>query len=296
MEERDTADEPKAGALPPSGGRSPDWPPWFGFVGFLAAVFGAVTAVSVLGLIFGVEAGEEPSSLTIIGTLLQGVFFVVAAVLLAWTVARPRAWHFGLRRAPLGPTVRAAALGMGAFYLLTVAYAAIVRPDVEQGVTERLGAEDGTLLLIVAGVMVILVAPVVEEIFFRGFFYRALRTRYPVRFAAVFDGVLFGLIHYDFESSDSLLLLPPLALIGLLFCLVYERTGTLWAPIGMHAFNNMIAFAAQTPDGWRVAVVLGPLMLAACALAPRLLPDGPRALPVSPRRVGPDAQLSLPVE
>jgi membrane protease YdiL (CAAX protease family) len=144
--------------------------------------------------------------------------------------------------------------------------------------------------------MVILVAPLVEELFFRGFFYRALRSRFSLALAAVIDGLFFGLIHFDFEGADGLLLLPPLALIGVLFCLVYEWTGTLWAAIAMHAFNNAVAFAVQTADGWQVAVALGPLMLALCVLVPRLLPDGPRALPVSPRRVGPDAQLSLPVE
>ena len=60
--------------------------------------------------------------------------------------------------------------------------------------------------------------------------------------------------------------------------------------------NNTIAFAAQADDGWKVAVVAGPIMLAACAIVPRLLPDGPSPLPPAPSRVGPEAQLSLPIQ
>jgi hypothetical protein len=64
----------------------------------------------------------------------------------------------------------------------------------------------------------------------------------------------------------------------------------------MHAFNNTIAFSAQVDDGWKVAVVAGPLVLAGCVLVPRLLADGPAPLPPGPAQVGPRAQLSLPLQ
>jgi membrane protease YdiL (CAAX protease family) len=122
---------------------------------------------------------------------------------------------------------------------------------------------------------VIAVAPVVEEIFFRGFFYGALRSRYSPVVAALMNGLLFGSIHFN-GSAESLLILPPLALLGFIFCLVYEKTGSLYPVIGMHAFNNSLAYAVQADNGWQVSVVLGPLVLAGCALVPRLLPPGPR--------------------
>ena len=45
---------------------------------------------------------------------------------------------------------------------------------------EDLGADEGTFGLIAAGFMVICVAPFAEEFFFRGFFYRALRSRFSI--------------------------------------------------------------------------------------------------------------------
>lgn len=290
------ARDPDEPSSPPGAAESqPAWPPWFAFVGFGGALVATLIAVGLVFTFAGIEPGEDSAALTVVATLVQGVFFVGAAYVLARSVARPRAWHFGLRRSPLLPTVGWAALGMFAFYAIGAVYVVLVEPSAEQDVTESLGAGESTLGLIVAGLMVIMVAPVVEEVFFRGFFYRALRSRYPIAIAAVVDGLVFGVIHYDFEGADGLLLLPPLAALGLIFCLVYERTGTLYAVIGMHAFNNTVAFAAQADDGWRVAIVAGPLMLAAVAVVPALLPSGPAPLPPDGETDEQGTQLSLPI-
>ncbi len=275
----------------------PNWPPWFAFVGFVVALICTSIAALIIFTVAGVDPddGDSPAT-TVIATLLQGAFFVGVALVLARSIAPPRAWHFGLRQAPLWRTIGWAALGMLAFYVLTAIYATIVDPQAEQDVTESLGADSGTLGLIAAGTMVIVVAPFVEEFFFRGFFYRALRTRYPIVVAALVDGVIFGLIHFGFDGADGLLILPPLAFLGIIFCLVYEKTKSLWAVVGMHAFNNTIAFAAQVDDGWKMAVVAGPLMFVACVVAPRLMSNGPSPLPPGPSRVSPQAQLSLPIQ
>ncbi|NLT05393.1 MAG: CPBP family intramembrane metalloprotease [Solirubrobacterales bacterium] len=275
---------------------SPDWPPWFGFVGFLGAIVCTLIASGIVLAIAGVDEGDNSPAIVVVATLIQGIFFVGAALVLGRAVAAPRPWQFGLRRAPLWRTVGWAALGMLAFYVLTAVYAAIVQPDAEQDVVDSLGANDGTLGLVAAGLMVMVVAPFVEEFFFRGFFYRALRTRYPIYAAAVVNGAIFGIIHFSFDGADALLILPPLMFLGAIFCLVYEKTGSLWSVIGMHAFNNAVAFSAQVDDGWRIAVFAGPLMLAACIVLPRLMRDGPSPFPPARERVDPNPQLSLPVE
>ena len=258
--------------------RGPAWPWWFGLVGLLAGFTITTILVGTGAAIFGVEGSDDSPAIIIVGTLAQAIALCLAALLLANLVARPKAWHFGLRRTRLWPALGWAALGIVVFYILSAAYSPLVPNDVEQEVTEDLGADEGTLGLIVAGVMVMLVAPVAEEFFFRGFFYRALRSRFSVVVAAVVDGLLFGIIHYNFEGAEALLLLPPLALLGFIFCVVYEKTGSLFPVIGMHAFNNSVAYAATADGGWQVSVVVGPLVLAACLLAPRFFrPSAPPA-------------------
>ena len=58
-----------------------------------------------------------------------------------------------------------------------------------------------------------------------------------------------ALIHFDFAGADALLILPPLAVLGFIFCLVYERTGSLYPVIALHSINNSIAYAAQADGG-----------------------------------------------
>jgi membrane protease YdiL (CAAX protease family) len=247
----------------------PRWPAWYAAAGFAVALVGTLLAVSIVGAATGDVSDDEVSpTFTIVATLIQGLIFIGTAVLFASFTRPPRPWHFGLRPTRFWSGVGWAVLGMLSFYVFAAVYGAIVQPDIEQTVTEDLGADQGTLGLVAAGFMVVCVAPVAEEFFFRGFFYKALRSRFSILGAALIDGLVFGVIHYDFSGAEGLLIVPPLTVLGLMFCLVYERTGSLYPVIGLHAFNNAIAYGVQA-DGWEVSAVLGPLMLAACALVPK---------------------------
>jgi membrane protease YdiL (CAAX protease family) len=251
----------------------PRWPWWYGPVGFLAgAVVGLITA-GIAWAALGVEdPGESPGAI-IVGTLLLDGALVAVALLFASFVRRPRPWHFGLRRTPFWPAVGWAALGIFTFYVFAAVYTVAVQPDVEQTVAEDLGADESTIGLVAAGFMIICIAPFAEEFFFRGFFYGALRTRFSVAVAAIVDGIVFGLIHFE-GGTDGLLIVPPLAVLGVVFCLVYEQTRSLYPVVALHSINNSIAYAAQA-DGAAVSAVLGLLMLVACALVPRFTRPAP---------------------
>jgi len=257
--------------LPAGADPSPPWPTWYAPVGFLAG-FAITLVVSVIATIiaaaFGADPEETPPSMVVVLTLAQAAILCSTAVFLASRTRKPKAWHFGLRRAPFWSTLGWAVLGFVSFFIFVAVYSAIVSPDGEQDVTESLGADESTLALIAAGIVVIVVAPVAEEFFFRGFFYRALRSRLGILLAAAIDGLVFGLIH--FTGSDTLELLPVLGVLGFMFCLVYERTGSLYAPIALHAFNNSVAYGVAT-DTAAVSLVLGPLMLLGCMVGPRFL-------------------------
>src|SRR3954454_7322347 len=212
----------------PEGGEQPRWPAWYAGVAFVVGLVATLIAVGIVAAITGADSEDQSPAFTIFATLLQSAAFVGSAVLFASFVAPPRPWQFGLRGTRLWPAVGWAAVGMLSFFVLTAVYSALLHPDAKQSVTHDLGADQGTAGLIAAGAMIMVVAPAAEEFFFRGFFYRALRTRYPVLVAAAIDGALFGSIHYDFSGVDALLFVPPLALLGFIFCLVYERTGSIF--------------------------------------------------------------------
>jgi membrane protease YdiL (CAAX protease family) len=78
-----------------------------------------------------------------------------------------------------------------------------------------------------------LIAPVVEEIVFRGFLFSAFTNRWTVLRAAVLSSLLFGGVH-GYSWSGFLMV----TLFGILLCGVYWRTRSLWAPILAHALFN----------------------------------------------------------
>lgn len=266
---------PQPPPMPPElpEGAAPRWPAWYAGAGFVVGLVGTLVAVGIVMAFTGTDPDDQSPTFTIVATIVQSAVFIGTAVLFASFTRTPRAWQFGLRRTALWPAVGWAALGMVSFYVFAALYGVLLHPDVEQTVAEDLGADKGGFGLLAAGFMIICVAPAAEEFFFRGFFYRALRSRWSPLAAALIDGALFGSIHWD-GSTEGLLIIPPLAALGFMFCLVFERTGSIFPTIALHSFNNAIAFTAQA-DGGGVAAILGPLMLAACVAVPALLRPSP---------------------
>ncbi|YCM42190.1 type II CAAX endopeptidase family protein [Verrucomicrobiaceae bacterium 227] len=78
----------------------------------------------------------------------------------------------------------------------------------------------------------VIIAPVVEEVIFRGYIYPVVKRYSERSFAALFTGVLFGVIHFN------LLSLPTLAVMGVVLVVLYEVTGSLWVSIACHAAFN----------------------------------------------------------
>jgi membrane protease YdiL (CAAX protease family) len=84
----------------------------------------------------------------------------------------------------------------------------------------------------------VVVAPVVEEIFFRGFLFAGLRGRYGWQKAAVISSALFALVHLQPTA------VLPIFLLGLIFALLYERSGSIWPAVLMHVSSNALALGA----------------------------------------------------
>lgn len=79
-------------------------------------------------------------------------------------------------------------------------------------------------------------APIAEEILFRGFLHNALRTRLPVAVAILLQSALFGFVH-SYSVAHSIYA----AVLGALLTLVYEWRRTLLTPILIHSGINFVA-------------------------------------------------------
>jgi len=89
--------------------------------------------------------------------------------------------------------------------------------------------------LLFAGVIV---APFVEEVFFRGFVFTGLRERYGWIPAALLSAGLFALVH--FQPISFL----PIFLMGLIFAFLYQRSNSIWPGLIMHLATNVLGLGA----------------------------------------------------
>jgi uncharacterized protein len=255
-------------AVPPAQGV--DWPAWMAPVALigglvLAAVGGLVVDLPAIALGAKLTTSHTPPGLAIADTFVQDVAFVLAAVFCAQLGGRAvRAWQLGLRPPGVGWR-RAALMIVGLivlFIVLNVIWGALFNPGKEK-ILEQLGSNESAALLLLSAALTCVVAPISEEILFRGFIFTALRRWRGTIPAAVITGLLFGAVH---AGSAPVLDLVPLAALGFGLCLLYRYSGSLYPCIVAHSLNNSIAFASLEGWGWQAPVLVVAAIAAIAAL------------------------------
>ncbi len=148
----------------------------------------------------------------------------------------------GLGTRPLGATlIQAAGWLLLAYPLVGAGMMVVVlltgQQPVPQPVLQFFLNADGPGDRFLLAFMAVIVAPVFEEVVFRGFLYRVFKRYAGAVAGALLSGLLFSLVHVYLPAL--------LAFIVLAVCLtlVYEKTGSLWLPIGMHMLFNSVTLA-----------------------------------------------------
>jgi hypothetical protein len=230
-------------------------PLWTPFAVALAAFVLASIAYAVIASAAGLstaEADEAPGP--VLGaTFVQDALLIAGAVLaVGLGVKSGAAAALGLRTTRFWPAVGWAAAVLGAFWLASGILVAIFGEPPEQEITEEIKSEDGALALAGYVGITCLIAPIAEEVFFRGFLFPVLRARAGVAWGVVITGALFSLVHALGSPIEALIVL---FVLGAGLCLLYLRTGSLLPCIGLHALNNAISFAATKEMEWPVALL-----------------------------------------
>jgi hypothetical protein len=145
----------------------------------------------------------------------------------------------GLRR-PLRSPVRPAIIAYLVYVGIAIVLAAIIRPE-QEDLTRELGFHESAFGAIAAALLIVVAAPLSEEIFFRGFMFAGIRRAAPFWVAAGCSAAVWGLFHYTGPGSWGVCL--QLAIFGVILAWLYERTGSIWPTIAVHMFNNALAFA-----------------------------------------------------
>ena len=245
----------------------PRWPAWYGLAALAMALVIAIIASGILFAVLkvaGADVSSNSPGVNIVATLIQDFALAGCAIWLARQVSPPRPWQFGLRPVPFLRGLKWAAIAFAIYFGFQLLYLAVVNPHEKQTTLQDLGAGNGALSTLFIGLLVVGVAPLVEEFFFRGFFYGALRTSFPFLLAALLDGLVFGAVH----APTGIEAVPPLIALGFALCVAFEKTGSILPGIVLHSLNNMIAFGSDKDGSWAVAGATAGLVLLACVTLP----------------------------
>lgn len=217
-----------------------------------AAPWDAVDALSVGAVIFLVPQ-------VAVGVLVQSIFrqtdsvyvnFLMVAGIEAgslWLLARflrRRGASFrelGFKK-PHGRDVLYVFMAFGVYFVLLATALGLINHYVPgfNGEQEQItGFEDasGPGLLITFMALVVL-PPLAEEIVFRGFLYKGLRTKFKVLPSALIVSGLFAFAHAQWNVAVDTFIL------SMVMIFVLERSKNLWVTVGLHALKNSIAFLA----------------------------------------------------
>ena len=256
----------------------PRWPLWSPFAGMLGTLMVAIVGVGVIALLAelaGVDtSGDTPPGITIGGTYLQDLALVGAAVLLAARLDPPATpGKFGLRLTRWWPAVGWTLLAWAGFFAFSAVWAQLLDITESDDLPQELGVDSSTLALVAVAILVCVLAPIAEEVFFRAFCFTALRRTLGMLPAAILTGVIFGAIHLGGTGIEFIV---PLMVFGFFLCLLYVWTNSLLPCIVLHALNNALALGVS--QDWGAATI--PAMAAAAGIAALLvLPFARRAAP-----------------
>jgi membrane protease YdiL (CAAX protease family) len=213
--------------------------------GPLAAVLGVLLALGT-GIVLSVpvlieakppsgdDLGDVASALIQFATALGFLLVPFAIAAGRGATVREAAAQLGLRRfKPSAAKWMLAAIG--AYLLFSIVYIAIFGAPHQKDIAEDFGAVPVQVLLIVVA------APISEEVCFRGMLFGGLRERLPRLVAALISALIFGGLH----ATTGISAVPPLIVFGLVLALLYEKTGSIIPGILLHMLNNSVALLGQ---------------------------------------------------
>lgn len=222
----------------------------------ISAAFIAWAAFSFLAgqfLVAGLYQLAEPSipdlqsvNESVLMTVLTALSWTATLVIALWVPyfflkQRVTREDIGLQRLPTWAELGLAAAGYIASSIaaaLVIYIVSLVMPGFDADQTQDVGFSNLVFRYeyIVAFITLVIIAPFVEEIFFRGYLYSRLKKYLPTWVAIIMVSALFGIAHGQLNVAIMTFVM------GIFLCLLRDLTGSLWPAITMHMIRNGVAF------------------------------------------------------
>ncbi len=214
------------------------------FGGFLAAQV-IVTALIWLLKLANVPIASLDSS--IFETVLAALIYSVTLILvigLPWLVRKNRTTlsDIGLQRLPNWTDLLMVPAGLVVYLALSsilVTLASSLLPWFDASQPQDTGFYQQTSYgyeIMLAFITLVIIAPIAEEIIFRGYLFGRLKKYAPVWVAIVVTSVVFGALHGAWNLAIDTFAL------SVVMSLLRQNTGSLWSSILLHMSKNGLAF------------------------------------------------------
>lgn len=205
----------------------------------------------VVGLPIGLLAGEDFSIWlsTPLGSLLFSVLLYLVALILVLLPLRIRklpagsvVYRLGLER-PFGwKMISWSALGWVVYFVAVIFVMALLVelqiPGLDLNQSQDVGFSNLSQLYeyMAAFLALVVLAPVFEELIFRGYLFGNLRRRHKFWTATIITSLVFGFVHLQFNVAVDVFVMSLMA------CYLRERLDSVWPAIFLHAFKNGVAY------------------------------------------------------
>ena len=224
---------------------------WFEAVGvyllaFLAGGFAAIPVIAVLGdTTVNVAIGRSE----ILATILADV--VITGVLVFWLARWHQEWRAAMVLPPAPERLRRDVLYGAVAGLILVPAVGLISGGIEVILREAAGHQVTApeqvapgLSPVASGFLILLavvIAPISEELFFRGVLFRTVRDLHAFWPAAIASAIPFGLVHYvPAPAIDALVLQLTMVFTGIGLAWIYERRGSITASMAAHMAFNVV--------------------------------------------------------
>lgn len=198
-----------------------------------------MAAFATLSYTLRFTSGKPPKDLlykwsTVAGTLFQ--YALIAAIIYGIAgLSHDRRGVFALRRPTSWRTAIKIGIGVGiGIFVLSFLLTPLLEPGREQGLTPDTWQPEHAAAYIANGIVIVIVAPIVEELTFRGLGY-SLLARYGRWTAIIGTGIAFGLAHGLVDAF------PILAAFGFGLAYLRSRVDSVYPGMIVHGLFNAIA-------------------------------------------------------
>ena len=234
---------------------------------FLMALWVGVVLIGVqYALAYLISAMHLQVSEIVLQTIFSALVYVVALLVIIfvpWKLLKMKTTReeLGMRGLPTWTDILLAPIAFIVFLIASgfiMAVMQAIMPSIDWTQEQDVGFNNiiSNLDFVLTFLSLVVIAPIAEEIIFRGWVYGKMRRKMSAVPAILIVSLLFGLVHGQWNVGVVVFTM------SIAMCLIRELTGTIWGGILVHMIKNGLAFYALYVNPGLFGAISGMLILA----------------------------------